>query len=385
MCVGPRSAVFAPIADLGLIVVDEEHDGSYKHEGDPRYDARTVALERARTPRRGPARRQRHAAARERGRAMRRLRLPSRVDGQHLPPVQVLDMRGAHHPLHPRTRTALADVRRAQGKAIVLLNRRGWSNFLSCRACGHVWMCPNCEVALVLHRAGATVACHHCGHRERVPDALRGMRLGRPGPSRRGHRAPRARAARGARRGAGFPGLPPRRRRGRGQGRGGAHAGRLRRRAQRRARRAPRWWPRATTSPTSPSASCSTPTRRCASPTSAPRSGRSRWSPSWPAGPGAGRARGVVLVQTLAPEARSIQFAARHDSDGFLERELGMRRALGYPPFGTLIRVDLLLAAGGRRARAGHARCATRSRCRGTACSVRPRCFACAARPGPSW
>ena len=62
-------------------------------------------------------------------------------------------MRGSHHPLHPATRLALADLARAGGKAIVLLNRRGWSNFLSCRACGHVWMCPNCEVALVLHRA----------------------------------------------------------------------------------------------------------------------------------------------------------------------------------------------------------------------------------------
>ena len=64
---------------------------------------------------------------------------------------------------------ALADVRAAGGKAIVLLNRRGWSNFLSCRGCGHVWMCPNCEVALVLHRAADQLACHHCGHRRRAP------------------------------------------------------------------------------------------------------------------------------------------------------------------------------------------------------------------------
>ena len=80
-------------------------------------------------------------------------------------------MRGSHHPLHPMTRLALADLQRTGGKAVVLLNRRGWSNFLSCGACGHVWMCPNCEVALVLHRAGGTVACHHCGHREPVPHA----------------------------------------------------------------------------------------------------------------------------------------------------------------------------------------------------------------------
>ena len=173
VCVGPRSAVLAPLSDIGLIVVDEEHDASYKHEGDPRYDARTVALRRARQ----------HGAVLLAGSAtprpesvvsLRRLTLPTRIDGRGLPPVEVLDMRGSHHPLHPRTRMALADVRRAGGKAIVLLNRRGWSNFLSCRACGRVWMCPECDVALVLHRgrAGAQslVACHHCGHRERAPD-----------------------------------------------------------------------------------------------------------------------------------------------------------------------------------------------------------------------
>ncbi len=169
VCVGPRSAVFAPLADIGLIVVDEEHDASYKHEGDPRYDARSVAVRRA----------EQHGAVLLAGSAtprpesavaLTRLRLPSRIDRRSLPPVELLDMRGAHHSLHPRTRMALADVRAAGGKAIVLLNRRGWSNFLCCRGCGHVWMCPNCDVALVLHRAADQLACHHCGHRRRAPN-----------------------------------------------------------------------------------------------------------------------------------------------------------------------------------------------------------------------
>ncbi len=82
-------------------------------------------------------------------------------------------MRDRHQPLHPETRMALADLRRAGGKAILLLNRRGWSNFLSCRACGRVWLCPNCDVALVLHQRGSFIACHHCGHRERMPDRCR--------------------------------------------------------------------------------------------------------------------------------------------------------------------------------------------------------------------
>ena len=190
IAVGPRSAVFAPVADLGLVVIDEEHDSSYKHEGDPRYDARLVAAERVR--RAGGGARHAGGAGRHSGgdigaaggrtgarllvgsatprpetwHALPRLRLPDRVDARPLPPVRLLDMRGAQHPLHPETRRALAGAR----KSIVLLNRRGWSNFLTCRSCGKAWECPQCDVALVLHRSQNAVACHHCGHRERVPE-----------------------------------------------------------------------------------------------------------------------------------------------------------------------------------------------------------------------
>ena len=113
VCVGPRSAVFAPVASSGLIIVDEEHESSYKHEGDPRYDARSVALERARQA--GALLVAGSATPRpESMRAMARLRLPRRVDGRPMPAVEVLDMRGARAPLHPETRMALADLRRAR-------------------------------------------------------------------------------------------------------------------------------------------------------------------------------------------------------------------------------------------------------------------------------
>src|SRR6185437_16099473 len=169
ICVGPRSAVFAPIEDLGLIVVDEEHDSSYKHEGDPRYDARDVAAERAR--RSGAVLLLGSATPRaESEHRVRSSLLPGRVDGRPLPRVEVLEMRGARTGLHPETAEALGRVRDARQKAIVLLNRRGWSNFLSCRSCGAVWSCPQCDVALVLHRAEGFLACHHCGHRERSPE-----------------------------------------------------------------------------------------------------------------------------------------------------------------------------------------------------------------------
>jgi primosomal protein N' (replication factor Y) len=168
VCVGPRSAVFAPFDDVGLIVVDEEHDSSYKQEGDPRYDARVVAERRAElegallvagsaTPR--PESQVRYE----------RIELRERVDGRGLPPVEIVAMAGVAGPLHERTRQELDGVRRRGEKAIVLLNRRGWSNFLSCRLCGRVWECPACDVTLVLHQAAGELACHHCGHRERVP------------------------------------------------------------------------------------------------------------------------------------------------------------------------------------------------------------------------
>ncbi len=172
VCVGPRSAVFAPIERLGLIVVDEEHDSSYKHEGDPRYDAREVAAWR--TEQQGAVLLMGTATPRpESRRGLPRLHLPRRVDGGPLPAVRVLDMCEQPDSLHPETVQALAEVRHAGDKAIVLLNRRGWSNFLSCRSCGEVWGCPLCDVALVLHRGAGLVACHHCGHRERIPDRCR--------------------------------------------------------------------------------------------------------------------------------------------------------------------------------------------------------------------
>ena len=173
VCVGPRSAVFAPVRDLGLIVIDEEHDPSYKQEGDPCYDARTVARRRAEdcgavlvagtaTPR--P----------ETWLELPRLELPRRVDGRRLPPVELVDMRGADPrtgPLHPDTWEALEGVRRAGAKAIVMINRRGFAPWLTCRSCGHHWSCPNCDVSLIVHRHSGRLVCHHCAHVEPAPRA----------------------------------------------------------------------------------------------------------------------------------------------------------------------------------------------------------------------
>ncbi len=101
---------------------------------------------------------------------LERLELPARADSRRLPEVEVLDMRersGRSGPVHPRTREALASVTASGGKAIVMLNRRGWSPFLDCRSCGRAFGCPSCDVSLVVH--SDELRCHHCGHREQLP------------------------------------------------------------------------------------------------------------------------------------------------------------------------------------------------------------------------
>ncbi|HEX8206087.1 MAG TPA: primosomal protein N' [Solirubrobacteraceae bacterium] len=319
VCVGPRSAVFAPIEQLGLIVVDEEHDSSYKHEGDPRYDARLVAERRGVTVLYGSATPRPEAAS------LRRLRLPERVDGQRLPPVGVLDMRGVRSALHPDT----ADALHAAGKAIVLLNRRGWSNFLTCQTCGHVWMCPECDVSLVLHRAEGWLACHHCGHRERVPDhcpECRGVTIGRHGAGTERLEAELAEAglrvwrldadvARPADILAAFE-----------RSDGGVLVG-----TQMVAKGHD--FPDVTLGVVlDADATLRFPDFRAEERTFAlvaQLAGRA----------GRGAKGGRVLVQTLAPDAPSIAAAAQHDADGFLEGELARRRALRYPPYSSLVRV----------------------------------------------
>jgi primosomal protein N' (replication factor Y) len=335
VCVGPRSAVFAPLDDIGLIVVDEEHESSYKHEGDPRYDARTVARQRA----------ARHGALLVVGSAtprpesvlaMERLALTERVDRRPMPAVEVLDMRDRHQPLHPETRMALADLRRAGGKAILLLNRRGWSNFLSCRACGRVWLCPNCDVALVLHRHGHFIACHHCGHRERMPDrcsACASVSVAR-------HGAGTERIEHELREALGEESFPIFRL--------DADSSSLpdRARTLQRFQAAPAGVLVGTQMVAKghdfPDVSLGVvldadqtlrfPDFRAEERTFAlitQLAGRT----------GRGALGSRVLVQTLAPDARPIGFATRHDADGFIADELERRRALSYPPYASLIRV----------------------------------------------
>src|SRR6478672_5424821 len=165
--VGARSAVFAPVRGLGLIVVDEEHDPSYKQDSDPRYDARTVAAKRAALE--GAVAVFGSATPRpESWAALERLTLGGRI-GAQLPPVTVVDLRReAGYPLSAPLLDALRGVAERRGKAILMLNRRGVAPALHCRACGTTIRCPNCDVSLVLH-SDTSLRCHHCGFATESP------------------------------------------------------------------------------------------------------------------------------------------------------------------------------------------------------------------------
>jgi primosomal protein N' (replication factor Y) len=337
VCVGPRSAIFAPLRDLGLIVVDEEHDPAYKQESDPRYDARRIAERRAETT--GAVLVSGSATPRpESWMAMRRISLPERVGGgPGLPPVELLDMRGLRHALHPDARAALEDVKAAAGKAIVLVARRGWAPFCVCRSCGHAWSCPRCDVTLTLHRASGSegLVCHHCGHRELVPRQCRECRsttIARHGAGTQRVEAELAEAlapspvfrldADAARRKHGVASVLD----AFASARSGVLVG-----TQMVAQGHD--FPEVELAIVQDAdAALRFPDFRAEERTFSlvsqlgGRSGR---------GPRGGR----VLVQTLVPEAKSLRHAAAHDAEAFLAEEIARRRVLRYPPFSRLVRI----------------------------------------------
>ena len=182
VAIGARSAVFAPVRDLGAIVVDEEHDTSYKQGEAPRYHAREIAIRRAALAgatvvlgSATPSLETWDAAARG---AVRLLELPERVEARPLPPVEVVDLRAASQrpgtgavPWSERLDAAVQGALERGEQAMVLLNRRGFSVFVQCPACGETWTCPNCSITLTYHRSPASLRCHHCDHRESPPTA----------------------------------------------------------------------------------------------------------------------------------------------------------------------------------------------------------------------
>ena len=188
--VGARSAVFAPVPDLRLIIIDESHDGSYKQEEEPRYDARMVAELRLR-PVGGLLL---EGSATPSVESMRspdsRLRLSRRAAGT-TPTCETVDMRrqGGGALLAPRSRDALAETLRRGEQAIVLLNRRGYAAYVHCHLCGHVMVCGDCELSLTYHSRYRRLVCHRCGRAYSQPSVCPRVRRGSPDEGGPGYRA----------------------------------------------------------------------------------------------------------------------------------------------------------------------------------------------------
>ncbi len=174
LVIGVRSAIFAPLESLGIIIVDEEHDPSYKQEGKVRYHARDLALVRGKMEDAvvvlGSATPSLESYYNAQERKFRLLSLPKRIDGRPLPEIQVLDMRleqgeERKRPLFSRPlREALEGTLARGEQAFLFLNRRGFSTFALCRDCGFTYRCPNCNVSLIYHLPDRTFRCHYCDH-----------------------------------------------------------------------------------------------------------------------------------------------------------------------------------------------------------------------------
>ena len=177
--IGTRSAVFVPIQNLGLIIVDEEHESTYRQQDSPHYNARDTAIVRA----------QKQSAVVVLGSATpslesfhnastgkyQYLQLPNRLGDRHLAVAEIIDMRAAFA-RHQRPAIfsdellqAIEDTHHRGEQSIILLNRRGYSSFVLCRSCGESIQCPNCDVTLTYHRSERVIICHYCNHREAAP------------------------------------------------------------------------------------------------------------------------------------------------------------------------------------------------------------------------
>jgi len=340
--IGARSAVFAPCPNLGLIVVDEEHEASYKQENAPRYHARETAIERGRLEGAGvilssatPSLESLHRAY-EGGYHL--LHLPSRVDGRPLPEVSVVDLRGtgAHRGIFSaRLVLALKEAMDAGEQVILFLNRRGYSTFVLCPDCGRALRCPDCNVSLTYHLRGKQVLCHHCGESYPAPTVCE--HCGSPEVKCSGFGTERVEAE--------VAKVVPQ-----------ARAGRLDRdvTAQRGAH------VRVVSDFRTGRTNVLIGTQMVAKGfdfagvtlVGVVSADTALNLPDFRAGERtfqllaqvAGRAgrrakRGRVVVQTYAPDHYAVQAAAAHDTDCFYREEIEARREHGYPPFAALARV----------------------------------------------
>ncbi|MCO6458134.1 MAG: primosomal protein N' [Pirellulaceae bacterium] len=343
--VGARSAVFAPVPRLGLIVLDEEHDASFKQDKLPRYHARDVALQRARLESiplllgsATPSLESWHQAGQG---EYRLLSLPQRVENRPLPDVAALDLRTEYRsrasrgavsrPLHRAIEQALRD----DGQVILLLNRRGFSTSIQCPACGHVVNCPDCDIALTHHAEGDKAVCHYCDYQTRVPERcpecrFDGIRFSGLGTQKLEREIQRR-----------FPQVPSLRVDSDTMRRPGSHEEALARfrRGEIKILLGTQMIAKGLDFPNvtlvgvvNADTALHLPDFRASERTFqlvtqvAGRTGR-------------GEKGGRVLVQTFSPEHPAIQAALRHDYLRFAAQELPVRQRHGYPPVSAMIRI----------------------------------------------
>lgn len=342
--IGARSALFAPLANLGIIVVDEEHEASYKQGEGFRYNARDLALMRAQMSQAtivlGSATPAVTTCHRALDGQMGYLRLTGRVSERSLPAVELVDMRGEAltGALSPSLAGALEGNLEKGEQSLLLLNRRGFSPYLLCADCGATFRCPNCEITLTYHQGARQLRCHYCDYHLTPPDLCPSCRGGAILPEGTGTERleeelrglfPQARIARMDRDT---------------MGRKGAHGQLVSRMeagevdilvgTQMVAKGLD--FPGVTlVGVVNADSTLNFPDFRCAERTFslltqvAGRAGR-------------GEKAGRVLIQTYSPEHYALTCAANHDYGDFFEQEIGFRQELGYPPFGYL--ANLVLA-----------------------------------------
>ena len=343
--VGTRSGVFAPVQNLGLIVVDEEHDGSYKQEENPRYNGRDVAIVRAQGAgacvvlgSATPSLESRYNA--EKGKYTL-LELPGRIESRPMPVVELIDMRQEfletrkQETFSRKLIEALGQRVESGEQTIVLLNRRGFSSFVACRACGERVQCINCSLTLTYHKRDRRLLCHYCGYAEKVPsqcpkcssEHIYFLGIGSERVEEELHRAfPAARIARldrdtvtGKRQ---YETILQ-------EFREGNYDMLVGTQMIAKGHDIPNV---TLVGVVAADMGLGMPDFRAAERTFqlltqvAGRAGR-------------GALPGVVLVQTINPEHYAVRFAAEQDYHGFYEKELNFRRMMHYPPFAAMANV----------------------------------------------
>ena len=343
--VGARSAVFAPTPQLGLIVIDEEHETSFKQDTAPRYHAREVAERRAAAEGipllLGSATPSLESYARSDAGQYRLVEMPRRIFNRPLPTVATIDLRSHQQDRHTRgaisrqLHNAMEESLRDGGQVILLLNRRGFSTHIQCPSCGEVVQCPECEIALTHHRSKNLALCHYCDHRIPAPDCctacgFRGLRFSGQGTERLEDEVRKR-----------FPDQTCLRMDTDTMRQRGSHeealekfrAGEVRILLGTQMIAKGLDFPNVTlVGVINADTALHLPDFRAAERTFqlvtqvAGRTGRSERG-------------GHVLVQTCQPEHPAIQAAIRHDYPLFANQELPLRKALRYPPYGSMLRI----------------------------------------------